>query len=91
MRPVTREVWMKATAISTGMKVPEVLIPTRTRRNTTISTPMGISSSPLNRACSSSGRLWMEKFIISDFSNFCARATFTGCSCSIIEKVTREL
>ena len=48
-------------AIKTGMKVPEVLIPTITRKNTTITTPIGSKSKFLNSDCSSAGRADSEK------------------------------
>ena len=61
IRPNHKEVSRKLMAIKTGMKVPEVLIPTITRKNTTITTPIGKSSKPLNKDCSSSGRADKEK------------------------------
>ncbi len=59
--PVVSWVCTKATAIKTGMKVPEVLSPTITRKNTTIKAPIGINMMVLNMACSSSGKLWIER------------------------------
>ena len=43
------------------MNVPEVLIPTKTRKNTTITTPIGKSNKPLNKDCSSTGNADSER------------------------------
>ena len=61
IRPTKSEVCKKAIAISTGIKVPEVLMPIMTRKKTTIITPIGKSKMPLNKDCSSSGKDSIDK------------------------------
>ena len=59
--PGTSCVCRNASAISTGMNVPDVLRPTSVRNTTTTSAPMGSSMISLNMFCSSTGRLYSDR------------------------------
>ncbi len=59
--PGTSSVCRKASAISTGMKVPEVFSPTRIRITTTTRAPTGSSMMSLNMLCSAMGRLYRDR------------------------------
>ena len=86
MRPTPRLVWAKAIAISTGMNVPEVLIPTMILRKTTMRTPIGRSRICLNIDCSSIGSESTEKLRSSVWANLLWMAVFTETWFSIMEK-----
>ncbi len=50
-----------ASAINTGMNVPDVFSPTSVRNTTTTSAPTGSSMISLNMFCSSTGRLYSDR------------------------------
>lgn len=58
--PATSPVQLKASATSTGMKVPKVLIPTRLRRISMMKAPTGTSSRILKVCWLSIGKLSSE-------------------------------